>query len=353
MINTNQIKSKWIHILIWSIFFILMVAVSAPVFGVTNSLLNSFFNIFIKALIFYLNYIIFLPLFLEKKKYIKYFGFIILTIILGVLFSSLIDITFFDPEALARGGHFQKEDIKQAPKHMFLVRNSVLNTISLLAILFISTIFRGITDRQKDDLNKIKLKNKIIEAESKFLKSQINPHFIFNALNNIYSLSQIQSPKTPDAIHKLSQILRYVIYDNSEKFVNLEKEIDYINSYIDLQKMKDDAIGDNININIKIANNNIKIAPMLLIPFIENSFKHSYIEDTDNGWINIKIETKENKLIFECSNSIPEIDLQKDRVGGIGLDNVRKRIELIYPEKHDLIIDQNENIYSVKLIIYT
>jgi LytS/YehU family sensor histidine kinase len=328
-----------------------MVALSSHIIGLTNALLKSFISVFILAIVFYQNYIVLLPIFLEKKKYIKYFVIVFFSLVLGVMVSSYIDILFFDSTLYLKKGYIPKEHLEHLPKHIIMGRNLVMNTISLLATLFLSTIFRGITQRQKEEIHKVELKNKIVEAESKFLKSQINPHFIFNALNNIYSLSQIQSPKTPEAIHKLSQILRYVIYDNSDKFVNIERELEYINSFIDLQKMKDDAIGENITININIQNKSIKIAPMLLIPFIENSFKHSYIEDTNNGWIEIKIETQGNKLYFNCKNSIPQTEIKKDKIGGIGLENVKKRLELLYPDNYKLDITQVNGEFNVSLDI--
>jgi len=353
MININHIKSKWAHILTWVIFFVLMVAASSHIFGLLNSLIKSFISVLILTMVFYTNYRVLLPIFLEKKRYIKYSLIVLISLILGVLVSSYVDLMFFDPMSYKKLEHLPDGYLDHVPKHIIMGRNMVMNTISILATLLLSTIFRGIAQRQKEEINTVELKNKIVEAESKLLKSQINPHFIFNALNNIYSLSQIQSQKTPDAIHKLSQILRYVIYDNSDEFVNIEKEIEYITSYIDLQKMKDDDIGENIKVELNILNKRIKIAPMLLIPFIENSFKHSYIEDTNNGWIDLKITTEENKLIFICKNSIPQIDIKKDKVGGIGLENVTKRLELLYPEKHTLKINNNNNIFSVYLEIYT
>jgi len=351
MININHIKSKWTHIITWSIFFVLMVAASSHILGLTNALFKSFFSVFIMALIFYLNYLVFLPKFLEKKRHLKYFITVLLSLITGVIISSYVDLWFFELDSFFKKGYILKEHLEHIPMHIIMGRNLVMNTVSILAILFLSTIFRGIVQRQKEDINKIELKNKIVEAESKFLKSQINPHFIFNALNNIYSLSQIQSPKTPEAIYKLSQILRYVIYDNTDKFVPIQKELEYITSFIDLQKMKDDEIGDNISIDINIQDKSIKIAPMLLIPFIENSFKHSYIEDTKNGWIEIKIESQKNKLLFSCKNSIPQTEFQKDKVGGIGLENVKKRLELLYPDNYKLKIDKEDSVFSVDLEI--
>jgi len=160
----------------------------------------------------------------------------------------------------------------------------------------------------------------------------------------------MKSDRAPDAVHRLSEMLRYVIYDCNEEFVSLEHEINYIKSYIALQLLKDDEIS-NVNFEFSEINTKLKIAPMLLISFIENSFKHSKIEDLNNGWIDIKIRTKEEQLKLEIKNSIPDIEPSKDKQGGIGLDNVKRRLELIYPQKYNLNIEKTEKEYAVYLTI--
>ncbi len=160
----------------------------------------------------------------------------------------------------------------------------------------------------------------------KFLKSQINPHFLFNTLNNIYTLSMLKSDQTPDMILKLSNMLRYILYECSDKDkVPIAKEVAYIRNYIDLQLLKDSEI-KNIHFEEGIKDN-VAIAPMLLIPFIENSFKHSRIEDTEKGWINIKLSCNRKEIFFSCENSLPAVEYKKDKTGGIGIENARRRLE--------------------------
>jgi LytS/YehU family sensor histidine kinase len=219
-----------------------------------------------------------------------------------------------------------------------------------LAIFFLSTAFKTSQLALKREKEASELKSENLNSELKFLRSQINPHFLFNALNNIYSLSVLKSEKTPDNILKLSDMLRYIIYDCNADKVALEKELNYINNYIDLQKLKDDSI-TGIELDIEDTDPNCRIAPMILIPFIENAFKHSKIEDVQSGYIRIKIENTENQLLFNISNSLPKAQYTKDKVGGVGLENVRRRLQLIYPDQHQLSITQTEDSFTVKLII--
>jgi LytS/YehU family sensor histidine kinase len=152
-------------------------------------------------------------------------------------------------------------------------------------------------------------------------------------------------------ILKLSDILRYNLYDGIQDMVPLEKEIRYIENYISFQKLKDEKI-ININIDFTDVDESIMITPLILIPFIENSFKHSKIEDVSKGWIDIILKSDKEKIVFTVINSIPESDFRKDGSRGIGLENVKRRLELIYPDKHELHISEIENQFSVNLTIF-
>ena len=190
----------------------------------------------------------------------------------------------------------------------------------------------------------LELENKILEAESKSLKAQINPHFLFNTLNNIYSLSQLDSSKTGDAILQLSDILRYVTYEGNEKTVALSLEIEHIESFIKLQLLQDND-SSNIDIELDISDDNQQISPLLLIPFIENCFKHSNHHDKENGWIKIKIKANDRRLVLTTENSISSTQTKKDRVGGVGMENVKRRLVLLYPNQHELTIRTNRKQY--------
>lgn len=196
----------------------------------------------------------------------------------------------------------------------------------------------------------ILLRSEKLETEMKLLKSQINPHFLFNALNNIYSLSYLKPEKTPDNLLKLSEMLRYMLYECNEDKVPISKEIAYLENYIALKLLKDSR-GMKVSVDLAPPTTNFLIAPMLLIPFVENAFKHSNIEDLEKGWITIYLKTVDQKLIFKVSNSFAPSPSTKDKVGGIGLTNVKRQLALLYPNKHKLDIQSNNNEYHVYLEI--
>ncbi|MEM1220436.1 MAG: histidine kinase [Bacteroidota bacterium] len=187
-----------------------------------------------------------------------------------------------------------------------------------------------------------------LETELKFLRNQINPHFLFNALNNIYSLSMMQSEKTPDSIAQLSDILRYVIYDSERQTVPLRKEIDYIQDYINLFQLKKNG-GLNIQMEVPANLQDQQVPPILFIPFIENALKHSNIEQGDTAWVKIQWEQNEKQLDFWVANSVPSTPLAKDETGGVGLKNVQRRLELLFPECHNLDINQVQEVFTVHL----
>jgi hypothetical protein len=190
-----------------------------------------------------------------------------------------------------------------------------------------------------------------LDAEIKFLKSQINPHFLFNALNNIYAMTVIKSDKAPDHLLKLSGMLRYMLYDCKADKVPLYKEIEYLRHFIDLHLLKDSR-GLNVKLELDDHRSDMPIAPMLFIPFVENAFKHSKIEDLENGWISIRLATEPNALLFEVKNSLPKEAFTKDKASGIGLQNVRRQLELLYPDQHELGISQTDGVFFVNLKIY-
>jgi two-component system, LytTR family, sensor kinase len=201
---------------------------------------------------------------------------------------------------------------------------------------------------QRDALNqlsqaRLQLANK--QTELSFLRSQVNPHFLFNSLNNIYSLVYHESDQSLTAIAKLSDLLRYMLYDTNEK-VPLQKELDYINKYIELQQMRfEHAVP--VQMKVEGSTDRASIPPLLLIPFVENAFKHGDLKSQQP--ITVDVSVDDTAIRFHSSNAVGHH--QKDASGGIGLENVRRRLELLYPGKHTLQVQKTAAIFNVQLEI--
>ncbi|MDR2237319.1 MAG: histidine kinase [Chryseobacterium sp.] len=185
-------------------------------------------------------------------------------------------------------------------------------------------------------------------AELSLLKSQISPHFLFNVLNSLYSLSLKKSDETPDVVLKLSDILRYSLYETQVKEVLVTDEIHILNTYIDIERVR---MPDNAKITFQYddVQESIRITPMLLLPLIENAFKHGTDSTVGHSYIQATLKCSDNRLIFTCENNFKEPG-RKD-VGGIGIENIRKRLQLIYPSRHRFQIEKNNGIFKVMLEI--
>ena len=189
-----------------------------------------------------------------------------------------------------------------------------------------------------------------INAELQLLKAQVHPHFLFNTLNNIYSFIINDSPAAPEAIKKLSTLLRYIIYECNQPLVKLEKELKMIRDYIDLEKIR---YGENFNMSLQIQGNatNKMICPLLLIPFLENSFKHGASQMLTHPWVNLEIVIERRSisiLIFPIASQ-PSTAEKMVATKGLGLKNVKKRLAILYPDMHSLHITEEVMSFSVSL----
>jgi len=185
------------------------------------------------------------------------------------------------------------------------------------------------------------------DAELKLLKAQLNPHFLFNTLNNLYGLSVVNSDKLPELMLKLSDLLRYSLYETQTTFVPLKKEVEYLQNYISLERIR---LEDQAKINFEKEITALhQIAPMLLIVFVENAFKHL---DSGNGIeeVNVSVKAADNTILFKCQNTMSsQSNMLEKENAGIGLENVGKRLKLLYPNKHQLSVKNNGNIFTVEL----
>lgn len=205
-----------------------------------------------------------------------------------------------------------------------------------------------------EDLKKAKeLREEKLEAELKFLKAQIHPHFLFNTLNNLYSLTLKHSPDAPEVVLRLSGLMNYMLYDASSKMVSLPKEIESIHDYIALERIR---YGKSLDLFFEVTGGvqGTQVAPMLLLPFVENSFKHGVSDEVEDKWIAVNLSVDNGTLHFKVENSRtrkPADERPREYTGGIGLKNVMRRLELIYPDRHELKIFEEEDSYLITLKI--
>lgn len=222
-----------------------------------------------------------------------------------------------------------------------------------LFVTILSTVLRVIMDWWNYQTEKQTLLTQSMQSELRFLKSQINPHFLFNTLNNLYALTLKKSDKAPEIVLKLSEIMRYMLYECNERRVLLSKEIQYIHNYLDLERLRQPKEADIIfttegNISEQM------VAPLLFVPFLENSFKHGLNTHIQGGgFVRLKLSVSGDDLEFFIENSKAERIPRQDhpRSGGIGLTNVRQRLQLLYPENHTLIVQDEPHRYAVTLYL--
>ena len=222
-------------------------------------------------------------------------------------------------------------------------------TAVFFLVFTISTSMKVIQQWLNADKKRREIETDKLSTELSFLRTQINPHFLFNTLNNIYSLAVVKSDATPIAVLKLSSIMRYVLSETKNDWVPLDNEIRFIQDYIELQKMR---LTDKVSISFTITGNtgNKTIAPLLLIPFVENAFKYG-ISTKEESAISIRLNVDDQQIGFVVNNNIVATEIERTDKNGIGLANVKRRLELLYPSDHTLQIGKHDNVYSVKLVL--
>jgi two-component system LytT family sensor kinase len=226
--------------------------------------------------------------------------------------------------------------------------SSTHNIIPFLFTVLISMIYIMIAEKIRTDILTANIRQENLKTELSFLRSQISPHFLFNVLNNITALARIKSNDLEPTIIKLSSIMQYMLYETDEEKVVVKSEAEYLKAYIELQKQRyENELSLEVIFDVKEEWHSIE--PMLLIPFVENSFKHGGI--LQNPDIYIYLNVTDNKLNFVVKNKFEEKKVTKDKTSGIGLQNVTRRLELLYPNKYSLKIDRQDDWFNVNLSI--
>lgn len=347
MANRIKLKPKLllIHIGAWTLLLVVSMLFqrSMPVnFSIAFESSHEFQNLLSWSMLIvysYVNYAFFVPDFYLKKKYSKYFFFVALALLFICLLPEVTDLIWISPppeEGYEFGAHESGRSLPPPPRgnqnFQFVLLFGLSTVVSIVTLL-------------KDQLKSIE--NDRIKSELLNLKSQIQPHFLFNTLNSIYSLALTNHEQTADKVFKLSKFLRYVIQEAEHDRVEIIKEVEYIIDYIDLQKSRYRDILK-VDFEYELQNDNLKIAPLLLFSFIENAF-HYGINPNAKSRIQIRLESSDKTVFMKVYNK----KLNKTRTDGtgIGMTNSQKRMELLYPGKHTLDIKESTEDFEVLLKI--
>lgn len=285
-----------------------------------------------------------MPKFLYPKKTVQYiFLSILLALAIGVIDRYMIWTylyRWYSPE---------KEHWKTPMLYLPKLLNSI---VAVYTPVFVAMAIKlQLFYYQKDKINK-ELEKEKVATELKFLKAQIHPHFLFNTLNSIYSLSLSQSKKTPDVVLGLSKFLDYMLYECNERFISIGREWEQLMNLVALERIRYEE-GLSINVSESIDNTETLIPPLLLLPFVENAFKHGADNEINDAWINIDLKLIKENLVFMVENS-KSSELSKEGLDtdkNIGLTNVKRRLELFFPDKYELKILEEEDSFLVKLNI--
>lgn len=341
--NIEGNKKSWVasalHILIWLMVFLIPYIFSADVErnshhkdnNQNNFLyLNTALNLFWVAL-FYFNASLLMRHFIYPKKT----GWYLLILIGAMCLVILFDATLFQ--------------LLNIPRAFSIYHSIQHNFIPFVFTVAASTAYKAISDKNRNDMWIREKQSENLKTELSFLRSQVSPHFIFNVLNNVVALARTKSDELEPTILKLSSILQYMLYETDEEKVLLRSEAEYLKSYIDLQSQRLFS-GSSVHVVFEVKEDYHTIEPMLLIPFVENAFKHgnTFIQDPE---IHIGLSSENNQLKFWVRNRYNGKSEAKDKTSGIGLANVKRRLALLYPDTHTLKISDVDSWYNVNLTI--
>lgn len=334
----NFMKQDWFfHVLFWGSLFAVLTLLD-PSENIGYVLIKEFINVAFFAVIAYVNLWYLFPNYLKKNDLLFH---IVYLAIAALILTPIKTLVFY----IASSNY--------ADAKAYFLHNQPRIFLSTFFVGIASTIYSVMNDWLTSQREKKDLQAQTLQSELKFLKSQINPHFLFNTLNSLYALTLKKSELAPEIVLKLSEMMRYMLYECNVPMVPLSKEVNYLKNYLELEKLRQ---GKRMKIDLQINGeiNDQRIAPLLFIPFIENCFKHGINNQISEGFVNIKLDIEMDELNIYIENSkattLPSATGKKS--GGIGLVNVRRRLNLLYPNKHKINISQDPNTYRVHLYVH-
>lgn len=346
-INSSKLEKILPHLLG------ILVIVLLPIFGFDRDnprqsfwLHSYYYQLVFMIVAFYINYLIIVPKIYFTRKRIWFFLVLFLFAILMLsLFQFLYKLLDFDALRTAN----IKDIEPPMSKSRFGLHPKIIDNFFLLLLVLGFSTGLAIMQRLKQNESKhIEIEKARVDTELAFLKNQISPHFFFNSLNNIYAQIAIDGPKAQLAVEKLSGLMRYLIYESDTKMISLQREFEFTQNYIDLMRQR---LTSKVNLEVDIMPHapDVEIPPLIFIPFIENAFKHG-VSYREPSHISIALKTEEDSIVFKCVNSIAQKSNQDSmKEGGIGIQNIRKRMDLIFGEDVELSLKAEDSTFTVLL----
>lgn len=346
------------HLAAWLCFFFLPYLVFFPRlrdFSMSNHMLTVIIlNNIMLMVFYYLNTMVLIPRLLIKEKWVLYILSLIACLLFFLYVPRTLAMMIYPPEIPAsvtentRGIRLNSNRIGRIRRRPYA---DFFNTVLFLLVITFGACIEVVRRWLQTEQNRKESEHERINTELSFLKSQVNPHFFFNTLNNIYSLAIVKSEKTAHAVLKLSAIMRYILTETERKLVPLENEVAFIHNYIELQQVR---LTDKVQVNFAIKGDTapLLVAPLLFIPFVENAFKYG-VSTKEQSTIDFELTIDKYHIHFYAKNYIVHSENNMMENTGIGINNVKRRLELLYPEKYTLSNQTENGYYIVKLTINT
>jgi hypothetical protein len=338
--TSSRIKISYtvvLHVLFWILFYGVLTVIATQTVPIGYALKRNLLVLVFNVAVFYINFLWIMPEYFERGDFRSYTIAMVSMFILAPTIQYIIELSFFNvPEEIS--------------VFTYNVRYVVWIGFIIFIFLGLSTLLKMAMSRSYFEKELLELRVRKFEAELKFLREQINPHFLFNSINNIYSLSLENSPKTPEMILKLSELLRYMLYECNKPKVLLKQEINCIQSLLELFQLK---FHEPLNITFEIKGNveNVEIVPNLFTPLIENAFKHGDFSSPKKSYLYIQCMVRSSYIYFSVKNTKPIIANNPEGPGGIGLKNLKRRFEINYHPGGQLKLKQDKDTFQAAMKI--
>ncbi|MBK8923990.1 MAG: histidine kinase [Saprospirales bacterium] len=323
------------HLVGWALVSLLFFSLLSGIRGAEEAFWRTAVNLLFLVVLFYGNAKVLVNRYLETGRYQQLAGLTLFVWLGTAALRTVVEIRLFGGSIFQ--GNAMPED---SGVRMFLAYS-----LSYFLLLLFSTLYQLLENRHSLELRHRALEARHAETQLNYLKAQINPHFLFNTLNNIYAAASLQHPRTADMVLRLSDLLRYVTYDGQQNLVPLGKELAQIRAYLDLFRLKSEQLPA-IELEVDDRFDQRQIEPVLLLPLVENALKHGDLDENPGAFLQITLKNTAEALQLTVTNTFDVQNRQKDAAGGVGLENLRQRLELLYPGRHHLTTCSENGIFT-------